>query len=68
MTRKSWFISQNRKETFLLSRMPTKPPIQWKSEALCPGIQQPRHESGHSAPSSAEFKNAWSCISIAPYA
>jgi len=49
MTGKSWFISQNGKEIFLLSIIPTKPPTQWISEALCPGIQQPRHEAGHSA-------------------
>jgi hypothetical protein len=68
MTGKSWFISQNGKEIFILSRMPTKPPTQWVSEALCPGIQQPRYASGHSSPSSDEFKNAWRYISIASYA
>jgi hypothetical protein len=31
-------------------------------------VQQPQHESHHSHPSSADFKNAWSWNSSPPYA
>lgn len=32
---------------------PTPPPVQWVSKALSPRAEQPFHETGHSAPSSA---------------
>jgi len=32
------------------------------------GIKRPGYEADHSPPSSAEVKNAWSCISTSQYA
>jgi hypothetical protein len=42
---------------------PTQPPIQWVSGALSLGVKRPSREAGHSPPSTAEIKNAWSYIS-----
>jgi hypothetical protein len=39
---------------------PTQPPIQWVTGAISQGVKRPGRESGHSPPSSAEVKNAWS--------
>jgi hypothetical protein len=38
----------------------TQPPIQWLPGALSLGVKQLKRETGHSPPSSAEVKNAWS--------
>jgi hypothetical protein len=46
---------------------PTQPPIQWVLDALSLGVKRPWREAGHSPPSSAEVKNAWSYTSIPPY-
>jgi hypothetical protein len=35
-------------------------PIQWVQDALSPKVKRPEREDGHSPPSSAEVKNAWS--------
>jgi hypothetical protein len=45
----------------------TKPPIQWVPGALSLGVKRPGREADHSPPSSAEVKNAWSCISTPQY-
>jgi hypothetical protein len=37
-------------------------PIQWIPVALSLGVNQLRHEAGHSHPSSAEVKNAWCLV------
>jgi hypothetical protein len=41
----------------------TQPPIQWVPGALSLAVQRPGREADHSH-SSAEVRNAWSCISI----
>jgi hypothetical protein len=46
----------------------TQPLIQWVPRALSLGVKRPGHEAGHSAPSSAEVKNAWSYTSTPQYA
>jgi hypothetical protein len=45
---------------------PTQPPIQWVLGALSQVIKRLRREAGHSPPSSAEVKNAWSYTSTPP--
>jgi hypothetical protein len=40
--------------------------IQWVPGALSLGLKRPGREADHSPPSSAEVKNAWSCISTPP--
>jgi hypothetical protein len=45
---------------------PTHPLIQWVPAALSLGVKRPGREADHSTPSSTEFKNALSCISIPP--
>jgi hypothetical protein len=47
---------------------PTHPPIQWVPGALSLGVKWPGREAGHSPPSSAEVKNAWSYTSTPQYA
>jgi hypothetical protein len=44
----------------------TEPPIQWVLGALSPGVKLQGHETDHSTPSSAKFKNVWSCTSTHP--
>jgi hypothetical protein len=46
---------------------PTQPPIQWVPAALSLRVKQPGREAGHSAPSNAEIKNAWSYTSTPQY-
>jgi hypothetical protein len=41
----------------------TQPPIKWVPRALSFAVKQLALEAGHSTPSSAENKNAWSCTS-----
>jgi len=41
---------------------PTQPPTQW-----VPGIKRQRREAGHSSPTNAAAKNAWSYTSTIPY-
>jgi len=38
---------------------PTRPPIQWVSEDLTPGVKRLGCEADHSPFPSAEMKNAW---------
>jgi hypothetical protein len=45
----------------------TQRPSQWATEALSRGVNRTGREADHSPPSSAEFKNAWSYVSIPPY-
>jgi hypothetical protein len=40
------------------AQSPTKPPIQWVPGALSLEVKRPRRESDHSAPSSADVRNA----------
>jgi len=42
---------------------PPQSPIQWIPRALSLGVKRPEREAGHSPPSSAVFKNAWSYTS-----
>jgi hypothetical protein len=44
----------------------TQPPIQWVPGVLSLEVMRPGREAGHSPPSSAEVKNAWSYTSIPP--
>jgi len=46
---------------------PTQTPIQWVPGFLSLGIKRPGREVGHSPPSSAEVKNAWSYTSTPTY-
>jgi hypothetical protein len=46
---------------------PTQPSIQWEPGALSLGVKQPEREAGHSTPSSAEVKSAWSYTSTPQY-
>jgi len=46
---------------------PTQSPIQWLPEALSLGVKRPVCEGDRSPPSSAEFKDAWSCNSTHSY-
>jgi hypothetical protein len=67
-TGRQGFNSQQKQGIFLFttaSRLvlgPTQPPIQWVSE-----IKRLEVEAGHSPPSSAEVKNAWSYTSTSQY-
>jgi hypothetical protein len=45
----------------------TQPPIQWVPGGLSLGVKRPGREAGHSPPSSAEVKNAWSYTSTPQY-
>jgi hypothetical protein len=45
---------------------PTQPPSLWVPGFLSSRVKRPGREADHWPPSSAEAKNAWSCISIAP--
>jgi hypothetical protein len=47
---------------------PTQPPTQGVPGALSLGVKRPGREAGHSFPSNAEVKNAWSYISPPQYA
>jgi hypothetical protein len=47
--------------------MPTQPPIQWVPGSLSLGVTRSGREAGHSLPSSAKVKNAWSYTSSPPY-
>jgi len=38
-------------------------PIQWLPRVVSPGVKRPGREVDHSPPSSAEFKDTWSCTS-----
>jgi hypothetical protein len=66
---RSEFNSRQRLGIFLFANAstpalgPTQPPIQWVPVVLSLGVKRPGHESGHSLPSSAEVKNAWSYTS-----
>jgi hypothetical protein len=40
------------------------PPLQWVSGVFSLGVKGLKNVSGHSPPSSAEIKNAWSYTSI----
>jgi hypothetical protein len=44
----------------------TQPPVQWVPGALSPVSKRSGRESDHLPPSSAEVKNAWSCIFTPP--
>jgi hypothetical protein len=46
---------------------PTNPSPQWVPGVLFEGLKGPVRETDHTPPSSAEFKNAWSCTSTLPY-
>jgi hypothetical protein len=45
---------------------PTQPPIQWVPGVTSTRVKWLGHEAEHSAPSSAEVKNAWSYTSTPP--
>jgi len=45
---------------------PTQPPILWVSGALFAGLKVPGREAGHSPPSDAKVKIAWSYTSTSP--
>jgi hypothetical protein len=66
------FESRQRLVIFLFTTRPavgpTQPPIQWVSGALSLGVERQGREAGHSPPSSAEVKSAWSYISTPQYA
>jgi hypothetical protein len=47
---------------------PTQPPVRWVPGVLSLEVKRPEREADHSAPSSAEVKNAWSYTSIPQYA
>jgi hypothetical protein len=47
---------------------PTQHPVQWVTWAPSPEVKWSGREYGHSPPSSAEVKNAWSYTSTSPYA
>jgi len=49
---------------FLFTTVSTQPPFQWVPGALSLGVKRQEREAGHSPPSSAEVKNAWSFNSI----
>jgi hypothetical protein len=51
----------------LLCFLLIQPPSQWVPGVIFPGVKWPGREAGHSPPSSAEVKNAWSYTSIPPY-
>jgi hypothetical protein len=53
--------------TYRLTLGPTQPPVQWIPRFLTPGLKLPGRETDHSPQSSAEVKNAWSCISNPQY-
>jgi hypothetical protein len=42
------------------------PLIQWVLEVLYPGVKRSGREAGHTPPSSADVKNAWSYTSTLP--
>jgi hypothetical protein len=42
---------------------PTQPPIRWMLGALSVGVKRPGCEADHLSPSTAKFKNEWSCTS-----
>jgi hypothetical protein len=44
----------------------TQPPLQWVPGILSLEVKRPGREAGHSPPSSAEVKNAWSYTSTPP--
>jgi hypothetical protein len=46
----------------------TQPPIQWVPVALSPGVKQPRGETDHTPPISAEVRKTWICTTTPPYA
>jgi hypothetical protein len=46
-----------------LARRPTQPSVQWVAEFPSLGVKRPGREANHSLPSSAKFKNGWSCTS-----
>jgi hypothetical protein len=46
---------------------PIKPPNQWISKALVPGIECLGHKADHSLLSNVEVKKAWSYTSTPPY-
>jgi hypothetical protein len=52
--------------TFILALKPTQPPIQWVQGVLSKGVKWPGRGVNHTAPSSAEVKNAWRNTSISP--
>jgi len=45
---------------------PIQLPIQWVPGDLSLGAKRPGPEAGHSPPSSADVRNAWSYASIPP--
>jgi hypothetical protein len=69
---RSGFESQQGLKIFLFATSsrpalgPTQPPIQGVPGALSMGVRRLGREADHSSPSSAEVKNAWSCISTPP--
>jgi hypothetical protein len=46
---------------------PTKPPIQWVTGALSPGLKRPGREADQLPPPNAEVKNAWCYTSTPQY-
>jgi hypothetical protein len=46
---------------------PTQPPIKWVTGSLSLREKRPGREADHSPPSTADVKNAWSCISAPQY-
>jgi len=66
------FESQQRLGTFLFTTVsrpvlePTQSHIHWVPGSLSLGVKRPGRKAGHSPPSSAEVKNAWSYTSIPP--
>ena len=49
-----------------LSQASIRSPVHWISDALSPEENWPGYEAGALPPSSAEFRNEWSCASARP--
>jgi hypothetical protein len=45
--------------TFISTLEPTRPPVQWVTGALCPGVKRRGHEADHSPATIAEVKKMW---------
>jgi hypothetical protein len=64
----SWFESRQEKEMYLFSTKsrpgfgPTRSPVQWAPEGLCPVVKRLEREAQDLHPTSAEFKNERNCI------
>jgi hypothetical protein len=52
--------------TFRQAVGPTKPPIQWVTVALSPGVKRPKREASPSPPPYVEVRNTWRYTSTPP--